>query len=338
LRACLLALLFALSQPAFAGFFNSEKETGWFWKKEPSEEKTEEKKEQKREQRKPPVFSTARSRKELVNKRAELLLKLPESITEEELDKLTPKQVGKLWELYYERALWQPNEKDYENLLKIQNYAIKKSRLHFVAMLDVLRRHPEWNPNVKEPIQTYGRRVNFKAKEREINEYLKKYKDKAGLYFFFERNCKFCMAEAKILKMFQRLTGWSVLPISVDGGCLEDYPECQIDKGLAEKLGIRLYPAIFLVIPNYNGKHFIQPVSYGIMPLDQLRKTIYYILYTLENGHPPEVDKGDWRKLKKTVEKKVPKLPERFKGVASVLNEPEKKADKNFDNLFWGEK
>ena len=337
-----LSFLLAISllTPAWAGFFNSEKETGWFWKKEPKEEK--EKKEKEKIEKKPVILPAGAERKREqppVNKDAELLMSLPETITEEDLDKLTPTQVGKLWELYYERALWQPNEKDYENLLRIQSYAIKKSEMHFVALQEVLRRHPEWNPNVKRPIVTYGRRVSYRKKQADINEYLQRYKDRAGLYFFFESNCKFCQAQASLLKTFQRLTGWEVLPISVDGICLPEYPECQPDRGLAEKFGITVYPAIYLVVPNYkDGKPLVQPVSYGLITIDELKETIYLLLYTAENGHPPEVEKKEWEKLREKPRIVKAEIPQKLAKIADVLNKVrEEKVKSDIDNLLWGE-
>jgi conjugal transfer pilus assembly protein TraF len=339
----LVPLLLASSTALGGGFFNSQKETGWFWHKDETQKK------EKKKTKKPKVkllrAEVSKKEKKLINQDAELLLSLPDKITDKDLDKLTPAQVGRLWELYYERALWKPNEQDYENLLKIQDYAIKKSEMHTVALLEVLRKHPEWNPNVKRPIVTYGRRVHYRIRENEINDYLRKYKDKAGLYFFFESNCPFCTAQASVLKLFQKLTGWQVLPISVDGICLPQYPGCQPDRGLAEKLNIKNFPAIFLVIPHYkDGKPFMQPVSYGLVSMDELKKTIYLILYEAENGHPPDVEKKEWQEIRKKPPKNVQvTFPKDLQKVAKVLNsvreteDAQKEVNESLNKYLWGE-
>ncbi|GAB6075187.1 conjugal transfer protein TraF [Desulfurobacterium crinifex] len=333
----LLFLIFPITSFA-GGFFGSDKETGWFWKREGQE--TEKKVEEKKEVQK---FMHAENRqpKELKNKDAELLASLPVRLTEKDLEKLTPAQIGELYSLYVERALYKPNIADYETILLIQNYAMRKSVAYTVALQKVLREHPEWNPAVSHPPSTFGRRVDFWAREEKISKMLRKWKDKAGLYFFFEENCAFCRAQAPILKRFQNFFGWKVLALSDSGGCLKEFPDCSLDYGhLAEKLGVSVFPAIFLGIPNFkDGKPLIQPVSYGLITLDSLKKTIYEILYTIENGHPPDVKSTDW-KLEAKPELREVSIPKKLEKIASLLNKvrekrKEQEISRAIENQLW---
>jgi len=342
-----LLILFMLVLPVSSfggGFFGSDKETGWFWKKE-GQESQEKRKEVKEKEKKAPKFVHAEIKKpkELKNKDAELLASLPVKLTEKDLEKLTPAQIGELYSLYVERALYKPNVADYENILLIQDYAMRKSVAYTVALQKVLREHPEWNPAVLHPPSTFGRRVDFLAKEEKVSRMLQKWKDKAGLYFFFEENCAFCRAQAPILKRFQNFSGWKILALSVSGGCLREFPDCTQDYGhLAEKLGVSVFPAIFLVIPNFkNSKPLIQPVSYGLTTLDSLKRTLYEILYTVENGHPPEVEKKDWE-LKEKPEIKEVSIPKKLEKIASLLNrvrekQKEQEISQAIENQLWGD-
>ena len=342
-----LLFLFMLVFPVSSfggGFFGSDKETGWFWKKEGQESQEKREKAKKREKRAQKfVHAEIKQPKELKNKDAELLASLPVKLTEKDLEKLTPAQIGELYSLYVERALYKPNVADYENILLIQNYAMRKSVAYTVALQKVLREHPEWNPAVSHPPSTFGRHVDFLAKEERISQMLQRWKDRAGLYFFFQEGCTFCEAQAPILKRFQRFSGWKVLAISTIGGCLNEFPDCTQDYGrLAEKLGVPVFPAIFLVIPDFkDGKPLIQPVSYGLITLDSLKRTVYEILYTIENGHPPEVEKKDWE-LKGKPEIKEVSIPEKLEKIASLLNKVrEKKKEQEIsqavENQLWSE-
>jgi len=133
------------------------------------------------------------------------------------------------------------------------------------------------------------------------------------------------------------------LAISTTGGCLKEFPDCTQDYGrLAEKLRVPVFPAIFLVIPDFkDGKPLIQPVSYGLITLDSLNRTVYEILYTIENGHPPEVKKKDWE-LKEKPEIKEVSIPEKLEKIASLLNKvrgkkKEQEISQAIENQLWSE-
>jgi len=330
-----ILVFFFFPATSFGGGFFSNKETGWFWKKDVVKESKKQKL----------VHAEIKRHKKLKNKDAELLASLPVKLTEKDLENLTPAQIGELYSLYVERALYKPNIADYENILLIQNYAMRKSMAYAVALQKVLREHPEWNPAVLHPPSTFGRRVDFLLEEERVSKMLQKWKDKAGLYFFFEEDCSFCKAQSSILERFQYLTGWKILAISTTGSCPKEFHfDCIQDYGyLAEKLGVSVFPAIFLVIPDFkNGKTLIQPVSYGLITLDSLKRTLYEILYTVEHGHPPEVERKDW-KLKEKPEIKETLIPKKLEKIASLLNKVrEKKKEQEIGEVvegqLWGER
>ncbi|WP_457569185.1 conjugal transfer protein TraF [Desulfurobacterium sp.] len=342
LTTAILLSLFVV-KPTYASWFDYH-ETGWFWNENQTKSEKKEKKLTTNSTKKQTIKQTVKFRptqnatNETVNTEAEKLLKLPEVITEKDLDKLTPKQIGRLWQAYIERALYMPNRKDYENILRIQNYAIKKSMLYTIAMQDTLRRNPQWNPEVKNPSSVYGRRTETLVKEGEIRRYIEKWKDKAGLYFFFESTCPYCAQQARVLQRFQKQYGWTVFPITTDGKCIDGYENCKVDTSLVfQKLGIKYFPAIYLVIPHgKNGKPLMQPISFGLITKDKLTKTLYKILYMYENGRPPGLDEKLWKEVKDRPNlKEKPTLPKdltKAKGI--IINNEEKKAEK-FDEIFW---
>lgn len=342
----LFLFLVDFSVPVFAGGFFQQRETGWFWYKDDEEQKPEKKpKEEKQKVVKvePQIksFKKPEQPKEPINREAELLAKLPVHITEKDLEGLTPKQISRLYNLYLERVLYKPNEADLENILIIQDYATKKSKAYALALQEVLRRHPELNPAVAHPPSVYGRKADFLKKESEIKAMLDKWKDDAGLYFFFEDTCKFCQAEVPIINLFQKLYGWQVLGISVSGKCLPQLKECIPDyNNLAGKLGISTYPAIILVIEK-NGQPVFIPVSYGLITLDELTEQLYTVLYKLEKGHVPGIDTKVWQ-VAKQPEIKKPVMPKKFSALSKELNEPDKDYEKRinsvFENSLWGER
>jgi len=345
----ILTLLATTAPPVLAGGFFNERETGWFWYKEEKEPQKKPEKKQQKPKEQVVVKQVQPEKKQEkkpkpnqpVNEEAELLAKLPVHITEKDLEGLTPKQISRLYNLYLERVLYRPNEADLKNILVIQDYATKKSKAYAIALQEVLRRHPELNPAVKHPPSVYGRRADFLKKKAEINQMLDKWRDKAGLYFFFEDTCKFCQAEARIINLFQRIHKWQVLGISVTGRCFPELKDCTPDyNDLAGKFGVKTYPAIFLVVERDNGQPLFIPISYGLITLDELENQLYTVLYKLEHGHAPEVDTKVW-KLAEKPEIKNPVLPKKFSALSKELNKPDESYRESLNSAFekglWGE-
>lgn len=109
-----------------------------------------------------------------------------------------------------------------------------------------------------------------------INEgFLREASQQYGLFFFFRSTCPYCHKLAPILKQFAATYGFHIMPVSLDGQGLPEFPEFQTSQQIALELKVEAVPAIFLVEPK---KRDIQPVSYGFITWDELRSRIYTIL------------------------------------------------------------
>jgi len=83
-----------------------------------------------------------------------------------------------------------------------------------------------------------------------------------GLIFVFRGDCPFCHRFAPILKRFAQSHGLTVLPISLDGGTLPEFPEARRDNGMAARLNARAVPALYLTQPRLRD---IRTVGFGLM-------------------------------------------------------------------------
>jgi conjugal transfer pilus assembly protein TraF len=71
-----------------------------------------------------------------------------------------------------------------------------------------------------------------------------------GILFFFRGDCPYCHAYAPLLRRFAEQYGYSILPVSVDGGALPDFPNARRDNGtLARVLGNLGIPPEQLQVP-----------------------------------------------------------------------------------------
>lgn len=93
-----------------------------------------------------------------------------------------------------------------------------------------------------------------------------------GLFFFFSSECGHCHTQSQILEQFSRRYGVKVMAISLDGGTLPEFPGAVIDNGLAQRLGVAVTPALYMVNPR---SQEITPVGFGVMTESELAQRIY---------------------------------------------------------------
>jgi conjugal transfer pilus assembly protein TraF len=92
-----------------------------------------------------------------------------------------------------------------------------------------------------------------------------------GLLFIFRSDCPYCHRFAPILKRFEQEFGMTVFPVSLDGRGLPEYPNPQLDNGIATRLNASVVPALYLTAPS---KRQIRPVGFGVMAMTELLERI----------------------------------------------------------------
>ena len=95
-------------------------------------------------------------------------------------------------------------------------------------------------------IQTYNQQEQI-AQARTIADLAKDH-----VIFFFFRDCPYCHTYAPILKAFAEQNGMTVVPVSLDGGGLPEFPTPRQDNGIARTLNVDQVPATFLAQPEIN--------------------------------------------------------------------------------------
>ena len=92
-----------------------------------------------------------------------------------------------------------------------------------------------------------------------------------GLVFIFRSDCPYCHRFAPILKRFEQEFGMMVFPVSLDGRGLPEYPNPQLDNGIATRLNASVVPALYLTAPS---KRQIRAVGFGVMAMTDLVERI----------------------------------------------------------------
>lgn len=198
--------------------------------------------------------------------------KTREEIALEEIEKLRK-------ELEAKRALaiMQPTQENIKAYIAAQEAMMSRASVFSDVWRRVVWQNPELNYELKRPVNnaaiatyTNTRKATEKRTLDEINK-------EWGLFFFFRSDCPYCHRMAPTLKFLSETYGITVLPVSVDGGGLPEYPNPQRDNGMVARLGIRQVP--MLVLGNIRDKRLI-PLGSGVISAQDVIERIYILTST----------------------------------------------------------
>ncbi len=177
-------------------------------------------------------------------------------------------------------AILNPSPENIQTYMELNNRALGHARNFANAAQQTIWTTPELDLSLRHPV--YQQAVHaFKDERRElVDSFLFETAKSHGLFFFFEGSCPFCHKFAPILKFFAEFYGFEVIPVTLDGGALPDFPNPRQNNAAGLNLKVENVPALFLVNPTTRE---IQPVAYGFVSPEELRQRIY----TLLRGEPP---------------------------------------------------
>lgn len=175
-------------------------------------------------------------------------------------------------EEYRNIAIIRPTESNVRRYMELEARVVRQASY----FADVAQRVAWATPNLDMTLE--GRPVNAQAiqvYDRELSAGRQKSVATLGkshvIFFFFRSDCPYCHAFAPTLEAFQARHGIQVVPISVDGGGLPNFPTFRRDNGIARTLQVTQVPAVFLAEP-FTGK--ISPLGYGVLSESQLLERI----------------------------------------------------------------
>lgn len=177
-------------------------------------------------------------------------------------------------------AILEPTPENIRAYMELNNQSLAKARNFTLAAQKTVWTNPDLDLSLRHPV--YDQAVHAFKDERHnlVDRFLRDTARRYGLFFFFKSDCPFCHRFAPILKYFAESYGFEVIPVTLDGGSLPDFPNPRLNNAAGLNLKVNDVPALFLVNP---ATRQIQPVAYGFISPEELRQRIY----TLLQGEPP---------------------------------------------------
>jgi conjugal transfer pilus assembly protein TraF len=130
---------------------------------------------------------------------------------------------------------------------------------------------PSLDETLVHPVDQNARHVYYKEQHKKTMQRIMLLASEYGLFFFFRKNCSYCHHFAPIVKRFAQKYGWSVLPISLDGGTLHEFPNAKQNNGIAERLNISHVPALIALHPK-TGQ--LIPLAYGLTSESEIENRV----------------------------------------------------------------
>lgn len=152
------------------------------------------------------------------------------------------------------------------------NAAVQRRATLFADMTQrVVWSTPSLDQSLVRPHSPEGLKAWTAARTESRTAALRDIAQTYGLFFVFSSDCPYCIQIAPFLQRFARTYDFKLIPISIDGGTLPEFPDARYEPSIKARLGVDVTPAIFLVDPDAG---HIQPIAYGVISLSELETRI----------------------------------------------------------------
>jgi conjugal transfer pilus assembly protein TraF len=158
-------------------------------------------------------------------------------------------------------AMFNPTQANVERYVQYRTALVKIADQLAEAGQRVVWANPEYDFTQARPVSAAGLRVHDAQQAELRRQTFERLARTHVLWFFFKSDCPYCHAFAPILKGFSQATGIKILPISLDGEGLTEFPNPRRDQGQAATLGATNVPALYLANP---ATHEVSPVAFGL--------------------------------------------------------------------------
>lgn len=175
----------------------------------------------------------------------------------------------------------QPTIENVENYIALQEQLSNRAERVGELWQQVLLKNPALNYSLTHPTNNVALQVYHEEESKKKEAAIRLFAKETGLFFFYKSACSYCQRFAPILKNFAERNGLTIVPITLDGISLQEFPNSRKDSGQAAKFHVKMTPSLFAVNP-YTQKAF--PVAYGLTSETELRDNIYKIM-SLQYSH-----------------------------------------------------
>ena len=167
----------------------------------------------------------------------------PEPMSAEWLKANMPKLLNK--------ALDEPTPENLEAYFGAQRVMMDKAERFTLEAEKTVIGNPMLDESIRRPLSTFGVHAIDQQAGITKKEVLASIAQEAGILSFFASYCPYCKAQSPVLKLFAETFGFSILPVSTDGGPdpAASFVDYKMNVDQAQQLNISTTPTILLYVP-----------------------------------------------------------------------------------------
>ena len=173
------------------------------------------------------------------------------------------------------QAIVSPTVENITKYIELQEAMGARAETISTVWQQALLKRPDLNYSLKHPTNNVALQVYHEEESRKKETAVAAFAKKTGLFFFYKSTCPYCQRFAPILKSFAARYGLTVIPVTMDGIPLPEFPDSRTDNGQSKQFQVTVTPSLFAVNP-YTQKAV--PVAYGLTSETELRDNIYKIM------------------------------------------------------------
>ncbi|STX81472.1 conjugal pilus assembly protein TraF [Legionella busanensis] len=169
------------------------------------------------------------------------------------------------------KARYTKKVKDMRVFLGLQDYWLKESSRFKALFQQTMLANPQYDYAVTHPTSNLGAKITDEVRESQTIAIINRLSKSHGLLFFYRGKSPYDLKQIPIIADFCRRFKLSMIAVSVDGEVSAELMNSQRDRGQANQLGVRYFPALLLVNPR-NSR--VSPIAYGLTTQDVLMERI----------------------------------------------------------------
>jgi len=172
------------------------------------------------------------------------------------------------------KAVIYPTEANIKDYMTYQQTVLNKSSTFADQWRRIIWQNPDLDYTQKRPVSKIGKESWIDQRNNNIAQTIKNINNRYGIFFLFSGNCPHCHRYSPILKSFQEKYGISIMPVSMDGKNLPEWPKFLTNQGQIEKMGIDNGTVPATILFDKKTKKII-PVGFGVLAHSELEERIY---------------------------------------------------------------
>lgn len=171
-------------------------------------------------------------------------------------------------------AVMEPTPANVQHYMEMQYETMERAGVFADTWRRVVWSNPQLDTTLRYPVSSVGVQTQRKVKRMDRDQAIDMIARTDGLFFFFKQSCPYCRTQAPIVRTFAAKHGVSVMPISMDGGGMAEFPDAVADNGWAAELGVTVTPALYMVNPRSKD---IVPLGFGVLTEEDIADRIHVI-------------------------------------------------------------